>query len=305
MKILVTGGAGFIGSHIVESLLKKKQKVVVLDNLSSGKKSNLPKNITCYKKDIRDNLDQVFSKEKPQLVIHTAAQVKLRDSLQNPLHDASTNILGTINILEHCRKYHVKKIIYTSTGGARYGHPNHLPVKEEDTIAPLSPYGISKHTAEHYIIAYHALYGLDYLILCFGNVYGPRDDPSTQRVTAVFIDKMLKGQQPKIFGDGKQTRDFIFVEDLADCIASNLATKTKHKLFNLANGKQVSVNHIFSTIKNISGLKGKPIHVKAITGEVKDIYLDISIAKKELNWKPRHTFEQGVKKTFDWFSQQK
>jgi len=302
MKVLITGGAGFIGSTIVDFLISKGYSVVVVDNLSTGKEEYLNSKAKFYKKDIvSDDIDSIFAEEKPSIVIHAAAQVMLRKSLEEPVLDAKTNIIGTINVLEACRKNNVKRIIYTSTGGARVGEPEYLPVDEKHPLNPCSPYGISKHTAEHYVWMYNQLYGLDYLIFCFGNVYGPRDDPSTKRVTAVFSSMMLKNEVPQIFGDGEQTRDFIYVKDLAEFIVDSIDKNPSHRLFHLANGKQISVNQIFKILKDLSGFQGEAEHVDAIKGEVRDIVLDTSLAEKELGWKPKHSFEEGLRETLEWF----
>lgn len=190
-KVLVTGGCGFVGSHVVDFLIKKNYDVIVIDDLSTGKKERLNEKAKLFVVDItnKNDLEEVFLKEKPEIVLHIAAQVMLRKSIEEPIFDANTNIIGTINVLEACRKNNVKKIIYTSTGGARYGEPKYLPVDEKHEIEPSAPYGISKHTAEHYVKVYNLLHGLDYLIFCFGNVYGPRDDPSCKRVTSLFVIK--------------------------------------------------------------------------------------------------------------------
>jgi UDP-glucose 4-epimerase len=224
----------------------------------------------------------------------------LRESFKNPVNDAKINIIGTINLLESSRKHNVKKFIYTSTGGARVGEPDYLPVDEKHPINPCSPYGISKHTAEHYVWMYNQIYNLDYLIFCFGNVYGPRDDPKCKRVTSLFAYQMLKNIAPTIFGDGKQTRDFIYVEDLANFIVKSLNKSPEHKLFHLANGKQTSVNEIFNSLKELSGFAGEPIHEDSIKGEVRDIVLDTTLAQEELGWKPKHTMNQGLELTFKW-----
>lgn len=305
MKILVTGGAGFIGSHIVDSLIKKGYDVVIIDDLSTGKKEYLNEKAKFYREDITKSVSSIFEKEKPEIVIHTAAQVQLRDSLENPLFDAKLNILGTINILEECRKNNVEKIIYTSTGGARFGEPKYLPVDEKHPLFPCSPYGISKHTAEHYVWMYNKLYGLDYLIFCFGNVYGPRDVPSNKRLISIFANNMVQGKDSIIFGDGKQTRDFIYVYDLAEFIVESLGKKTKHKLFHLANGNRVSVNEIVEKLKKLTGFQGKIKNIEAIRGEVRDIVLDTSLAVKELGWKPKHSLKQGLKETVEAFKNEK
>ncbi|MFA5125810.1 MAG: NAD-dependent epimerase/dehydratase family protein [archaeon] len=302
MKILVTGGCGFIGSHIVDKLIDKNYETIVIDNLSTGKKERLNQKARLIVADITNGteMQRVFEKEKPGMVIHTAAQVMLRKSIEEPVFDAMTNIIGTINVLEECKKSKVKKIIYTSTGGARYGNPEYLPVNENHKINPSSPYGISKHSAEHYVKAYSDLYGFDYLIFCFGNVYGPRDDPKCKRVTAIFSEQMINGEQPVIYGDGNQTRDFLYVLDLAEFIVNSIEKKPLHKLFNLANGEQVSVNYIFEELKKISNYNGEAKHVDSIKGEVRDIVLDTKLAQKELEWKPKTSMEKGLRETFEW-----
>ncbi|PIV69438.1 MAG: UDP-glucose 4-epimerase [Candidatus Aenigmarchaeota archaeon CG01_land_8_20_14_3_00_37_9] len=215
--------------------------------------------------------------------------------------DGMCNIIGTINVLEACRRSKVKRIIYTSTGGARVGEPEYQPVDEKHALNPCSPYGISKHTGEHYIWMYNKIHGLDSIIFCFGNVYGPRDNPSCQRIIPFFIDLILKGQSPKIIGDGKQTRDFIYVDDLVEFIVNSINEKPKNRLFYLSKGKQYSINEIVKLLKKISNLPIEPEYINKVKGEVKEIVLDCSLAKKELGWKPKTEIEEGLKKTFEWY----
>lgn len=300
-KILVTGGAGFIGSHVVRLLMAAGHTVVVVDNLSTGEKRRLPDEVRLYQRDITQDIFDIFEAEKPEIVIHMAAHVMVRRSLEEPVFDAMTNIMGTINVLEACRKTGIARLIYTSTGGARVGEPQYLPVDEKHPINPLSPYGISKHTAEHYVSMYGELYGLDYLIFCFGNVYGPGDDPKFRRVTAIFIEEMLKGNAPTIFGDGEQTRDFIYVLDIARFIIESLEKKPEHRLFHLANGTQIRVNEIFRILKNLLDFKGEARHVEAVKGEVRDIVLDTTLAQKELGWKPSYSIEEGLAEMVTWW----
>lgn len=303
MKILVTGGAGFIGSHIVDNLIENNYEVIIIDNLSTGNKKVINSKAKLYIADIREDINSIFEKEKPEIVIHTAAQVMLRKSIEEPIFDATTNILGTINVLEACRKNNIKKIIYTSTGGARFGEPKYLPVNEKHELKPTSPYGISKHTAEHYVEMYSKLYGFDYLIFCFGNVYGPRDNPKCKRVTSLFSYKIINNEKPVIFGDGNQTRDFIYVLDLAKFIVKSMNKNPKDKLFNLANGEQISVNQIFEILKEISGYTEEAEHIEAIQGEVRDIVLDTKLAQEQLGWIPETGFKQGLKQTFEWLKE--
>jgi len=307
MKILVTGGAGFIASHIVDKCIEKNHEVIIIDNLSTGKKENINAQAIFYHADItnQEQLNNIFQKENPQIVIHAAANALLRESIENPLKDATINILGTINVLEACKNNNIKKIIYTSTGGARVGEPKYLPVDENHPIEPLSPYGISKHTAEHYVKLYANLYDMDYFIFCFGNVYGPRDLPDSKRLIPFFIDAILKKLPSKIFGDGEQTRDFIYVDDLAQFMVHSMDKigKTPHQLFHLANGTQISVNTICALLKKITNKNIQFEKSPPIKGEVRDIVLDITLAQKELGWKPTTLIEAGLQKTYDWFKE--
>jgi len=309
--VLITGGTGFLGRHLAKEILKYNPHSIRLLSRDEVKHHNVQEQFNYdetlrhFIGDVRDIRRLSKATEGCDIVIHAAAQVMLRKSLEEPVEDAQINIIGTINVLEACRKNNVKRIIYTSTGGARVGEPEYLPVDEKHPLNPCSPYGISKHSAEHYVWMYNQLYGLDYLIFCFGNVYGPRDDPITKRVTAIFADKMIKGEIPTIFGDGDQTRDFIFVEDLAEFIVNSIDKNPEHRLFHLANGKQISVNRIFDILKKLSEFKGEAKHIEAIKGEVRDIVLDTKLAQKELGWKPKHSFEEGLKKTFEWFKSRK
>ncbi|MBS3080413.1 NAD-dependent epimerase/dehydratase family protein [Candidatus Pacearchaeota archaeon] len=309
MKALVTGGSGFIGSWLVDKLIENENKVIVVDNLSVGEKNNVNGKAIFYQLDICDNerLNKIFEKEKPEIIFHLAANSLLRKSLEDPIFDAQNNILGTISVLECCRKNNARKLIYTSTGGARVGEPLYLPVDEKHPLHPSSPYGISKHSAEHYVEMYGKLCGIDYFIFCFGNVYGPRDNPESKRIIPVFITKILKNEKPIIFGDGNQTRDFIYVLDLADFLIESIDKLggTDNKLFHLANGEQISVNKVVELLRKISCENFTVEHHEAIKGEVRDIVLDIRLAEKELEWKPKTDIEQGLKETWEWFKRNK
>lgn len=301
-KILVTGGAGFIGSTITDILIARGDEVIIIDNFKTGKREHVNPKAKLYEADITKEIDHIFEAEKPEKVIHAAANVLLRESLKDPMMDASINILGTINVLESCVKHKVGKIIYCSTS-ARVGDPQYTPIDEKHPLLPCSPYGISKHSAEHYLWTYNFNHGLDYLIFCFGNVYGPRDDPATGRLTGLFIEKMLQGETPKIFGDGEQTRDFIYVKDLANFLVDSLDKKPEHKLFHLANGREVSVNEAYKVIKEATGFSGDAEHIEGIQGEIRKSVFDITLVKKELGWNPAHTYEEGVKETAAWFKE--
>lgn len=300
MRVLVTGGCGFIGSHICDALQADGHEVLALDNLSSGKRERVRCAVAVA--DITDQaaLDGAFTRFRPEAVVHAAAQVMLRASLERPAFDAQQNIIGTINVLEACRVHGVRRVIYTSTGGARYGEPKRLPVTEDDAALPLSPYGISKHAAEHYVRIYARLHGISSLILAFGNVYGPRDDPRTCRVMSVFIDKLMRGERPAVFGDGEQTRDFLYVKDIAQVVARNLTKETEDMLFNLASGEQVSVNRIFGLVERELRTGLAPVYAPAVKGEVRDIVLDIARARAQLGFSPT-PIEKGVEETVAWF----
>lgn len=303
--VLITGGAGFIGSHLADRCIEEGYKVVVVDNLSSGKKSNLHKKVTFYKLDVESSgLESVFQKEHPDYVSHHAAQAAVRHSIIDPLFDAQVNVLGTINVLENCHKYKVKKVIFASSGGAVYGEQEIFPAPENHPLHPLSPYGVSKLTGEHYLHYYKAVHGLAYAALRYANVYGPRQDPFGEAgVVAIFIQKMLNGDLPLINGDGKQTRDFIFIEDVLR--ANMLAMKSGQSgIFNIGTGKETSVDQIFDHLKNLTHASIVAKHGPAKPGEQRRSSIDPAKAKKWLKWKPVVSLEQGLLKTVDYFRDQ-
>jgi UDP-glucose 4-epimerase len=298
MKILVTGGAGFIGSNLVDRLVKD-HKVIVVDNLFTGKKENINKAAKFYHADVTSpHLRNIFRTEKPEIVFHLAAQMNVRKSAEDPIFDAKTNILGTLNLLTRCAEFGAKKIIYSSSGGAIYGEPHYLSVKENHPVTPLSQYGLSKFVGEKYIELYRRNYGLNCSILRYSNVYGPRQDPSGEAgVISIFIGRLLKGQRPVIFGDGEQTRDFVYVDDV---VKANLVSLKKEGTYNIGTGKETSVNEIFEMLSNLLGRHVKPFHDKPVEGEVRRICLDVSKARRELNWKASTSIKEGLKETIKW-----
>jgi UDP-glucose 4-epimerase len=302
MKILVTGGAGFIGSHLVDRLIKENYQVIVVDNLSTGKKENLNPKAQFYQLDILDpKLSEVFQKEKPEVVFHYAAQIDVRKSVKNPLEDAKINILGSLNLLENCKRFKVKKFIFASSGGAIYGQADIVPTPESYPAWPLSPYGVAKLTIEKYLNYYYKVFGLPYTSLRLANVYGPRQNPEGEAgVVAIFCHKLLKGEQPVINGDGTQTRDYVFVDDVVE---ANLLALEKDKvdIFNVGTAKETSVNEIFQRLKRITGAGIEGIHGPAKQGEQKRSCLDFSKIKKELDWQPNYSLEQGLEKTVNYF----
>jgi len=301
-KILVTGGAGFIGSHLVDRLIKEGHQVAVIDNLSTGKKENLNPKAKFYKIDIcSPQISQIFKKEKPEIVFHFAAQIDLRKSVEDPLKDAEINILGSLNILENCRKFKIKKFIFASTGGAIYGDTEIVPTPEDYPEFPLSPYGIEKLTIDKYLNYYHEVFGLPYVSLRLANVYGPRQNSKGEAgVVAIFCDKMLSGGQPVINGTGIQTRDFVFVDDVIE--ANVLAMKSKKSgVFNVGTAKETDINTIFRKLKKLTGASCRKIHGPEKAGEQKRSCLNYSKAKKELKWQPKYDLDEGLKQTVNWF----
>ena len=303
MKVLVTGGAGFIGSHVVDALISAGYEVVVVDDLSTGRLANLNPAATFYQVDIRSpQLAEVFEKERPDYVDHHAAQMDVRRSIADPLFDAEVNVIGSINLIECCRRYGVKRLIYISTGGAVYGEPEYLPCDEAHPVNPICPYGASKHTVEHYLFMYHLNYDLDYIVLRYPNVYGPRQDPHGEAgVVAIFTGQMLAGGQVVINGDGEQQRDFVYVEDCARANLMAMNSQNANLIYNLGYGRGTSVNEIFTTLKTITGYQPPGIHGPAKVGETRQIYLDATKAQKELGWKPTVNLEEGLQRTADYF----
>lgn len=303
MKVLVTGGAGFIGSTVVDKLILNEHEVSVVDNLSTGKRGNVNNAAKFYEVDLRnfDSLAAVFEKEKPEAVFHLAAQINVRSSIKDPAYDASVNVLGSLNLLECCRKYGVKKVIYSSSGGAVYGEPKELPVRESHPISPLSQYGASKYAVEKYLDVYGALYGFEFVILRYGNVYGPRQDPLGEAgVIAIFTNKMLSNEALLINDNGDQTRDFVYVEDVAEANILALEKGKNKEAYNIGTGKPSSVNDIVHGLEKAISSKAVCRNLNAIPGEVKHIYSDISKARSHLGFEPKTDLESGLAKTVQW-----
>ena len=298
---LVTGGAGFIGSHLVDELLNSGRRVIVVDDLSSGQLKNINSNCVFMHGDITsDALDSIFEKEKPSLVFHLAAQSSVAISSDKPLLDASTNILGTLKIAENCYKHGVKKLIYSSTGGAIYGEPPELPVDESTAPRPISNYGVSKFQGEQFIELYHKLHNVNYCILRYANVYGPRQDGNGEAgVIPIFATLIQDGKQPTIFGTGEQKRDFVSVHDVVR--ANMLAiSKGKNSTYNIGSSLMYSVNQIYDLIKDHYGFTKEALTGAPRTGDVFEISLDYAKAKKELEWEPEIDFENGLQETLQY-----
>ncbi len=304
MKILVTGGAGFIASHIVDALIEHGNQVVVVDNLSTGFKRNLNPRAKFYHISITDKkLAEIFDIEKPDIVSHHAAQMVVARSVRDPIFDASENILGGLNVILNCVRTRVKKIIYASSGGAVYGEPQAFPVSENYPINPVSQYGVSKHVMEHYLYLYNVLEGLDYTVLRYSNVYGPRQNPAGEAgVVAIFAGQMLRGEQPAIFGDGTKTRDYTFVSDIvqANLLAMEHGSKS---ICNIGTGIETSDKKMFDILARIFHFEKEPIFTAARKGEVYRISLNNSLARRELGWEPRFSLEKGLEMSADYYRQ--
>ena len=295
------GGAGFIGSHIVDRLLSLGYRVVVVDDLSTGRLHNLNKGAVFYHSSItKPGLEEVFERERPTLVNHHAAQISVFESVRDPLRDAEVNIQGTLRLIELSRRYGVEKFIFPSSGGSIYGEPENVPCAENHPINPLSPYALSKYVAEQYLELYHRTYRLDYVSLRYSNVYGPRQDPHGEAgVVAIFVMAMLEGKHPRIHGSGEQERDFVYVDDVVD--ANILAMEMQHQEYNVGSGQGTSVNRIFETLKGITGYRWSPEYGPARPGEVFKISLDYSKLEKEFGWTPKVELEEGLGRTVEFF----
>jgi UDP-glucose 4-epimerase len=301
-KILVTGGAGFIGSNVADRFIKDRHKVVIIDNLSTGVKANLNKKAKFYKVDIRSAvIDKIFEREKPEVLCHHAAQIDVRKSANDPIFDAEVNILGSLNLFNACVKRKVKKIIFASTGGAIYGEQDYFPADEKHPANPLSPYGVAKLTIEKYLHFYREVYGTDFVALRYANVYGPRQNPFGEAgVVAIFTERFLGNKKAVINGDGKQTRDFVFVEDVVE--SNVLALKyPKSDIFNIGTSIETDINRIYRVLKKKTGSKQKELHGPAKLGEQQRSVLECSKAKRLLKWKPRYDLEEGIAKTVEYY----
>jgi UDP-glucose 4-epimerase len=304
-KILVTGGAGFIGSHVVDACIAEGYEVVVVDNLSTGSRENLNPRAVFYEADISDahEMERIFEHERPQVVNHHAAQMDVRKSLEDPVFDATTNILGSMNLILASVKYGTGNFIYISTGGAVYGEPRYLPVDEDHPINPEAPYGISKHTVEHYLHLYGLHYNLKSTILRYPNVYGPRQDPKGEAgVIAIFIGQMLEGTVPTIFGDGEQLRDYVYVGDI---VRANLLALEKGEtgIYNIGSGIGTSVKQLYSILSSQLSFREPPVFARPRTGEIQRIFLNGEKARRGLGWECEIPLAKGLALTVDWFKE--
>jgi UDP-glucose 4-epimerase len=303
---LVTGGAGFIGSHLCDRLLAEGHRVIAVDDLTTGRIANLGeargygKEFTFFNMDIRaEGLLPLFERHRPEVVMHLGAQAGVRPSLEKPAFDASVNIMGALNVLECCTRTGVRKVVYAASGGTLYGEPRKLPVKETAAGAghPLSPYGISKKIVLDYLGFYERYRGIDFTALALANVYGPRQDPTGEAgVVAIFSSKMLAGEAPAIFGDGNQTRDYVFIDDVVHGFAL-AADNGSGRLVNIGTGLETSVNGLFRMLADLTGFSGEPGHGPAPAGELRRCALDNKVASEALGWKPWTHLEDGLGET--------
>jgi UDP-glucose 4-epimerase len=304
MKILITGGAGFIGSYVANAFIRDGHRVLIVDNLSTGIEENIPKETDFVKCDIRERslLKKVFSDFNPDMVNHHAAQINVRQSVEDPVFDAEINVIGTLNLLELSLSHKVKRFIFASTGGAIYGEPENLPADETTPPMPISPYGASKYAVENYLGYYRAVHGLDYVALRYSNVYGPRQNPHGEAgVVAIFCSRILSGNPCQIFGDGNQTRDYVFAEDVAR--ANILAVNAPAGRYNIGTEIETSVNDLVMVLRRAARREFNVEYAPPRPGEVQRIALDVALAKRVLGWSPKVNFEDGIRRTWKWISE--
>lgn len=303
MNILVTGGAGFIGSHLVDALFARKYRAVVVDDLSTGKETNVNPAAPFYRVDIRDPLalEEVFVRERPEILSHHAAQTDVRRSMADPAFDAQVNVLGFVNLLELCMKHHVRKVIFASSS-AVYPEPECVPADESHSVRPLSAYGLSKYVGEKYLEFYGEVYGLRFTIFRYGNIYGPRQDPHGEAgVVAIFAEQMLAGVQPTLFGDGNKTRDYIYIDDVVEANLLAVDGAGDGEVFNLGWGREIRDIEVFEVVRSALGVSVEPRYGEKRPGELDRIALDSTKAKRLLGWTPRVPFEQGVPLTVAYY----
>lgn len=303
-KVLVTGGAGFIGSHLVTGLLDNGYPVAVVDDLSSGQLRNLDHRATFYHAPINDQrVKQIIQREGPEIIFHLAAQSSVRQSTLDPVADADSNVLGTIRLLDAAASEGVEKIIFSSTGGAIYGNPDTIPCDEDTPVNPLTPYALSKYVSELYLELFYRTYGLQYTILRYANVYGPGQDPNGEAgVIAIFAGLMLRGRSPNIYGDGEQERDFVYVSDIVE---ANLAAMYRGDgcIYNISAGEPVTINRIYSLLQECTEFHQEPVYRPRRAGEVLKIALDHSRATRELGWEPKIPLEEGLRHSVEYVRQ--
>jgi UDP-glucose 4-epimerase len=303
MRVLLTGGAGFIGSHVAEHLLERGHEVAVVDDLSSGKRENVPTGARFYEADIRTGCDEAFENFKPEALCHQAAQMDVRRSVREPDFDAEVNVVGTIRLLQNCVEQEVRKVVFASTGGAVYGEQEWFPAPEDHPQYPISPYGVSKLACERYMHYYRVQYGLAYAALRYANVYGPRQDPHGEAgVVAIFCGNLAAGKTSTINGSGEQTRDYVYVEDVARANVVALENEIPSGAYNIGTGVETSVNRLYGLLLEVSGKELPPQHGPSKPGEQLRSSVDTSLADRVLGWRPEVRLPAGLRETFRFFS---
>jgi UDP-glucose 4-epimerase len=302
LKVLVTGGAGFVGSHIVGRLAADGHDVVILDDLSTGDVAHLQPSARFYQMDLHSPwLDELFRIERPEAVVHQAAQASVRRSVEDPVFDAGVNVLGTAALLQASVHHGVRRFLFASTGGAIYGDTNAIPTPEDNPTLPVSPYGASKLAAEVYLRTFHALHGLSYAALRYANVYGPRQDPHGEAgVVAIFAQRLLSGERARINGDGKQTRDFVYVGDVAEANVRALTSDAVGS-FNVGTGVETDITTIFQLLRRLTGSNQPEEHGPTLPGEQRRSVVDARKIEKVLGWKPKTSLEAGLDATVRYF----
>ncbi len=302
MKVLVTGGAGFIGSHLVDRLVQEGHEVIIVDNLVTGKRRNINRAARFYKLDIQSwRLERLFRNERPNVVMHLAAQMDVRKSVEDPMFDAQVNILGTLNVLQQAVRHGARKVVFSSSGGAIYGEQETYPAPESHVTNPLSPYGLSKLCGEQYLSYFQRISGLQVVSLRYANVYGPRQDPEGEAgVVAIFIQKLLNNEQAVITGNGRQTRDFVFVEDVVEANLAMMGQETQGT-YNVGTGVETSINDLFRVLVQHTGSTCREVHGPAKKGEQMRSVIDSTRLRQEMSWEPKTNLSEGLKKTVDYF----
>ena len=306
MNILVTGGAGFIGSHIVDQFVQEGHRVSVIDDLSTGKRKQVHRKAVFYKLDVcGPKVEEVFKKERPLVIVHMAAQMNVRKSTEDPVFDAEVNIFGTLRLLELAVRHGARKILFASSGGTVYGEQEAFPASESHPTQPLSPYGISKLTCEYYLEYYRHVAGLKYVALRLANIYGPRQNADGEAgVVAIFTQHMLAGEQPRINGNGLQTRDYVYVGDVVEAVRA-VFNQPVEGVFNVGTGIETTVNEIFTRLKELTNSECREIHGPEKKGEQMRSVLDASKLEKETDWAPGVSLSEGLDETVKFFQQQK
>ena len=309
MRILVTGGAGFIGSHLIDALVASSaDEVSVLDDFSTGKRYRLNPKATFYQLDLRAGaaVASAVAKIKPEVIVHLAAQMDVRRSVADPAFDAQVNLIGFLNLMESARAHGLKRVVFSSSGGAIYGESDDLPTKEDSPLLPVSPYGVAKLATEAYLFFYKVQYGIDYLALRFGNVYGPRQDPHGEAgVVAIFCGRILDGKPVTIYGTGAQTRDYVYVGDVVRAIVAALRSNASGLALNIGTGVETTVNELYSTLAGIADFPTHPEYGPAKPGEQMRSVVSPARAAEVLGWRPETNLEDGLGETFKYFKDQR